>query len=169
MRSRKALPVEIALDRESAVSLRDQLVAELVRTIDSLLLPPGTGAGARGVSGSVGVAGSDLLLARGFREIRPGSGPSVAARPSGWVGSPPPRGSAPAAAPPAAIDLRPGRPFLGGFPLAAWRSAWRHAAHRIHPGPLPDLGLPGLRKELRRYLEASRWRPLAGGRGGQGG
>lgn len=177
MRSRKALPVDIVLDRESTVSLRDQLVAKLVRTIDSLLLPPGTRmpstrtvAETLGVSRSVAVAGYDLLLARGYLEVRASSGTYVAARPTGRVGSPPvPQtspGPAPVASPPVtsppAVDLRPGRPFLDGFPLAAWRSAWRHAAHRAPTGSPPDLGLPGLRRELRRYLETSRWQSLTG-------
>jgi Transcriptional regulators containing a DNA-binding HTH domain and an aminotransferase domain (MocR family) and their eukaryotic orthologs len=182
MRSRKALPVDIELDRESPVSLRDQLVAKLVRTIDSLLLPPGTRmpstrtvAEALGVSRSVAVAGYDLLLARGYLEVRASSGTYIAARPTGRMGSPPvpptspgpapaapPPITSPAVASPPAVDLRPGRPFLDGFPLAAWRSAWRHAAHRAPTGSPPDLGLPGLRKELRRYLETSRWQSLTG-------
>jgi GntR family transcriptional regulator/MocR family aminotransferase len=163
MRSRKALPVSIVLDRDADTSLRDQLVTELTRTIDSLALPVGTRmpssrtlAEALGVSRGVAVAGYELLLARGYLEVRPGSGTYVA-RPV-----PPSAKRTPAPGVPPLVDLRPGRPPAAGFPLAAWRSAWRQAAHRPRTDWLPDLGRPELRRALRHHLETSRWQPLAG-------
>jgi len=169
MRSRQTLPAGIVLDRGAAASLRDQLVTELARTIDSRLLPCGTRmpstrtlAETLGVSRSVAVAAYELLLARGYLEIRPASGTYVA-RPSQVPAAAPTRRlppSAPDAPPP--VDLRPGRVPRDGFPLAAWRAAWRHAGHRPRTDWLPDLGLPGLRRELRRHIETSRWQSLAG-------
>lgn len=159
MRSRRALPVPIELDRAQGRNLRDQLVDQLERAIDTGLLPEGgqlpstrTVAEALGVSRGVALSAYELLLARGRVSGKAGSGTYVKGRDDTQLQAL----VAPATSAPSWLDLRPGRRPPLCFPLASWRSAWRSASHRLPQEATSELGLPSLRHALRRHVEASR-------------
>jgi GntR family transcriptional regulator/MocR family aminotransferase len=55
------------------------------------------------------------------------------------------------------FDLRPGRANRDGFPLAAWRAAWRRATYAVPFAESPPaLGLPALRAAVTEYLRRTR-------------
>ena len=57
---------------------------------------------------------------------------------------------------PDGVDLTPGQPCLEAFPLAAWRTAWRHATAHVPTRPPPASGLPELRQAIAAYLLRTR-------------
>jgi GntR family transcriptional regulator/MocR family aminotransferase len=57
---------------------------------------------------------------------------------------------------PDGVDLTPGQPCLEAFPLAAWRTAWRHATAHVATRPPPAAGLPELRRAIAAYLLRTR-------------
>ena len=128
-----ALPV--TLDRASATPLAVQLAEQLrsaagdgrLRSGDRL---PSTRALATelGVSRTVTAAAYEQLHAEGWIAGRHGSGTYVTTEPPGALrtGTRPVRRDAPADT---ALDLTPGSPWAGGIDTAAWRRAWRAAAH----------------------------------------
>ncbi|NUW42437.1 aminotransferase-like domain-containing protein [Nonomuraea rhodomycinica] len=62
----------------------------------------------------------------------------------------------PGPAPRAPIDLRPGKPWVRDYDVAAWKRAWRRAAD-LPPGDSPDpYGLPRLRELLAGHLRRAR-------------
>ncbi|MFF0769399.1 PLP-dependent aminotransferase family protein [Nonomuraea wenchangensis] len=155
MRTAQRLTVPIQLDRDLPEPLQAQLAAQLGDAIRAGRLAPHarmpstrTLAAALGVSRGVVLAAFEKLLAEGCVEGRHGSGTYV----SGGPEPAPPGGRRPA--PGELVDLRRGRPSEQGFPLAAWRSAWRRAAGRTPPdgGLLPPGGLPELRAAISAYL-----------------
>jgi GntR family transcriptional regulator/MocR family aminotransferase len=131
-----------------------------------------------GVSRTVVTSAYAQLFAEGWIEGRPGSGTFVAEGAPGAAGQPQgagPPGSAagpgnggapgPAGAGPgdsmrqldgAVIDLRPGIPWAAGIDQAAWRRAWRQAAHQVPAGVPLVPGLAALRQALTGYLRRSR-------------
>ncbi|NUW36483.1 PLP-dependent aminotransferase family protein [Nonomuraea sp. SMC257] len=147
-------------------------------------LPSSRGlAGQLGVSRTVITEAYQQLYAEGWLEGRHGSGTFVAdleearpgalpdrvprpvAAPAPAPGSAPPApglgrgrsgGTGPGSAPRAAIDLRPGKPWVRDYDVAAWKRAWRRAAD-LPPGDAPDpYGLPRLRELLAGHLRRTR-------------
>ncbi|OLR91591.1 MocR-like pyridoxine biosynthesis transcription factor PdxR [Actinokineospora bangkokensis] len=127
-----ALPVE--LDRASPTPLAVQLAEQLrafaadgtLRSGDRL---PSTRALAAqlSVSRTVTAAAYEQLHAEGWITGKHGSGTYVTTAPPGSPADRP-RPQRAAAGPPAAVDLRPGAPWVEGLDRAAWRRAWRGAA-----------------------------------------
>jgi GntR family transcriptional regulator/MocR family aminotransferase len=126
-----------------------------------------------GVSRTVVTSAYAQLFAEGWIEGRHGSGTFVA------EGAPGAAGQAQAAAAPGAAagpgttgaagagdsmrqlgegltDLRPGIPWAAGIDQAAWRRAWRQAAHQVPAGVPLVPGLAALRQALTGYLRRSR-------------
>jgi GntR family transcriptional regulator / MocR family aminotransferase len=80
---------------------------------------------------------------------RPGPSPPAAIPPAGRYGP------VALAGPAAAIDLRPGIPWVAGIDLAAWRRAWRTAGLRPPIAPHPA-GLAELRAAVAVHVRRSR-------------
>jgi DNA-binding transcriptional MocR family regulator len=174
MRYRYPLTVPIVLDRTVPVSLAEQIHAQIRAAIQTGALPPGlrlpstrTLAETLRVSRAVVNGAYETLNANAEVYCRPGSGTYVAAPANGPArgndsvrtnGAHPngvrTRGAHPNdPARPPVVDLRPGTPPAGIFPLAAWRAAWRWASQAPPPaGVLPPLGLPRLRRALTHHL-----------------
>ncbi|WP_345713239.1 GntR family transcriptional regulator, partial [Kineococcus glutinatus] len=161
-------------------SLARQIAEPLRRAIGSGALREGERlpsvrevAAEAGVCRGVVLEAYAMLRASGHAESRRGSG-TYARRPPGAPrrahpggpasrgrsGPPTPAGQVRDLAPAGQVhDLAPGRSWAGGVPTAAWRAAWRQAAHRGPDAALPPVcGLPRLRRVLREHLER-----LAGG------
>ncbi|WP_301310742.1 aminotransferase class I/II-fold pyridoxal phosphate-dependent enzyme [Nonomuraea roseoviolacea] len=99
---------------------------------------------ARGTGRSAGTAPTSAL----------GTGRSAAPTSARGKGGPGGTGAGPAAR--AAIDLRPGKPWVRDYDAAAWKRAWRRAAD-LPPGDSPDpYGLPRLRELLAGHLRRAR-------------
>jgi GntR family transcriptional regulator/MocR family aminotransferase len=153
MRSVETLTVPIVLSRTSERPLHEQLVAALRQAIATGVLPAGsrlpstrTLAEVLGVSRGVATCAYDMLSATGAIHGTRGSGTYV----SGKV--------ARACRPVQdrhVIDLRPGQPITEGFPLAAWRSAWRLASH-APPSEPPRGGLAQLRAAVAEHVRKLR-------------
>ncbi|OLF18727.1 MocR-like pyridoxine biosynthesis transcription factor PdxR [Actinophytocola xanthii] len=151
-----ALPV--TLDRTAATPLAVQLAEQLraaagegrLRSGDRL---PSTRAlaGELGVSRTVTAAAYEQLHAEGWIAGRHGSGTYVTTQPPGSPGTAPGparRGGSDETA----VDLTPGSPWAGGIDRAAWRRAWRAAAH-IAPMVRPNrAGLPDYRATVAEHL-----------------
>jgi GntR family transcriptional regulator/MocR family aminotransferase len=162
---RTHIDLPISLSRESAEPLTAQLADWLRRAMMERALAPGERlpstralAGQLAVSRTVVTEAYQQLYAEGWLEGRHGSGTFVAAMDSHV----PPRESAyvpatPAPAPESGwIDLRPGRPWVRDYDVAAWKRAWRKAAD-LPPGASPDPhGLPRLRELLADHLRRGR-------------
>ncbi|GAA3464274.1 PLP-dependent aminotransferase family protein [Saccharothrix longispora] len=159
MRSSESLTVPIELDRTGRRPLQEQLAEQLAAAVDRGLLDHGcrlpstrTLAERLHVSRGVALAAYEILYARGYLEGRHGSGSYVARRPAGL-----PTPCAPPAAGADRVDCTPGQATGEGFPLAAWRAAWRHAS--FQPPPVSDLprgGLPELRRAVAGHLRRTR-------------
>jgi GntR family transcriptional regulator / MocR family aminotransferase len=153
MRSVEQLTVPIELNRTSPTPLHEQLVLALRAAIGSGLLPAGTRlpstrtlAGVLGISRGVAVAAYERLFAVGAIEGSSGSGTYVRERETR-------RAAGGGRAERVMVDLRPGQVCAEGFPLVAWRSAWRHASYDPPPaGPVPGDGLPALRAALAEHV-----------------
>jgi GntR family transcriptional regulator / MocR family aminotransferase len=151
-----ALPV--TLDRESVTPLAVQLAEQLraaagdgrLRSGDRL---PSTRAlaGELGVSRTVTAAAYEQLHAEGWIAGRHGSGTYVTTAPPGSLPTSPIR-TRHAAMSDTIVDLTPGSPWAGGIEQAAWRRAWRAAAH-VPPMVRPSrAGLPEYRAAVAEHL-----------------
>lgn len=152
MRYRETLTVPILLERGGRAPLHDQIADQLAAAVRAGRLSPGTRmpstrtlAGLLGVSRGVAATGYDILAARGVTEGRGGSGTYVLSH----------------ATPPARRTPRelPARAEAegAGFPLAAWRAAWRQASCQVpSPAGPPPLGDPRLRAALAEHLRRTR-------------
>jgi GntR family transcriptional regulator / MocR family aminotransferase len=151
-----ALPV--TLDRAAATPLAVQLAEQLraaagegrLRSGDRL---PSTRAlaGELGVSRTVTAAAYEQLHAEGWIAGRHGSGTYVTTEPPGSprTATGPTRRSE---SDETAVDLTPGSPWAGGIDRAAWRRAWRAAAH-VAPMVRPNRsGLPAYRATVAEHL-----------------
>jgi GntR family transcriptional regulator/MocR family aminotransferase len=152
------------LDRDSVTPLAVQLAEQLraaagdgrLRSGDRL---PSTRAlaGELGVSRTVTAAAYEQLHAEGWIAGRHGSGTYVTTAPPGTMPA------APAKARPdteldTAVDLTPGSPWAEGIEQAAWRRAWRAAAH-VPPLVRPSrAGLPEYRAAVGEHLLRHRGR-----------
>jgi GntR family transcriptional regulator/MocR family aminotransferase len=148
------LPLSVQLGGQLREAMNDGRVKAGERLPSSRAL-----ASALGVSRTVVTAAYEQLYAEGWLEGRHGSGTYVAGiAPSGHLpGVRGERGGVERVpAPAAAIDLRPGVPWVGALDTPAWRRAWRLSA-TVPPAARPDPhGLPGLRAALVDYLRRSR-------------
>ncbi|QFZ20307.1 aminotransferase-like domain-containing protein [Saccharothrix syringae] len=159
MRIPEGLTIPIELDRTTRRPLQDQLAEQLAGAVDRGLLAGGcrlpstrTLAERLHVSRGVALAAYEILYARGYLEGRRGSGSYVAARRSA-----PPDQCRPPAPAGEHVDCTPGQATGEGFPLAAWRAAWRHASFQPPPvRELPRGGLPELRRAVAGHLRRTR-------------
>jgi GntR family transcriptional regulator/MocR family aminotransferase len=101
-----------------------------------------------GVARGTAKAAYDQLVAEGYLDARQGSGTVVAERPAAAPAAPADPHRQPAEA---RYDLRPGRPDVGSFPVAAWLRATRRALTAA-PAAAFDYGDPCGRTELRTAL-----------------
>lgn len=151
-----ALPV--TLDRESVTPLAVQLAEQLraaagdgrLRSGDRL---PSTRAlaGELGVSRTVTAAAYEQLHAEGWIAGRHGSGTYVTTAPPGSLPATPTTARRDTELD-TAVDLTPGSPWAEGIEQAAWRRAWRAAAH-VPPMVRPSrAGLPEYRATVAEHL-----------------
>ncbi|MFG1707868.1 PLP-dependent aminotransferase family protein [Nonomuraea sp. M3C6] len=151
----------IHLERDLPQPLQEQLAVQLRRAIVRGQLTARTRmpstrtlAGVLGISRGVALAAYETLLADGYITGRHGSGTYVSGQAPETAPRPP---APPSISGEALIDLRSDRPSAQGFPLAAWRSAWRRASHHAPPADVPPAtGLPELRSAIAAYLRESR-------------
>ncbi|MFL6056295.1 MAG: PLP-dependent aminotransferase family protein [Actinoallomurus sp.] len=164
--SRDQIDLPLAVERDAGTPLSVQLGGQLRAAMNEGRLKAGERlpssralASALGVSRTVVTEAYEQLYAEGWIEGRHGSGTYVADIAPSNAGVLRPVGSPsedPARASGAAIDLRPGMPWVHGLDTPAWRRAWRLAA-TVTPAGRPDpRGLPGLRAVLVDYLRRSR-------------
>ncbi|SDO57982.1 GntR family transcriptional regulator / MocR family aminotransferase [Lentzea jiangxiensis] len=162
MRDPESLTIPISLDRRARRPLQEQLAEQLATAVDRGQLAHGrrlpstrTLAERLDVSRGVALAAYEVLYSRGYLESRRGSGTYVAGRPAD-------RPAAVRALPATAsrcelIDCTPGQATRDGFPLAAWRAAWRHASFQPPlTCDLPRGGLPELRQAVTEHLRRTR-------------
>lgn len=171
MHDPQRLSVPIRLERSPSAPLQDQLVDQLRSAIDTGRLAPGTRmpstrtmSSVLRVSRGVVVAAYEVLFAHGYVTGRTGSGTYVSAssrreertgHPAPTLPDPAPRRPPPL--PATAVRMLPDLPSPEGFPLAAWRAAWRDAGHRQPPADEPPpAGLPELRHAIAAHLRDSR-------------
>jgi GntR family transcriptional regulator/MocR family aminotransferase len=162
MRDPESLTVPIGLDRGARRPLQDQLADQLAEAVDRGQLARGhrlpstrTLSQRLDVSRGVALAAYEILYARGYLEGRRGSGTYVAGRTADRpvavraLPKPVPRTDL--------VDCTPGRATRDGFPLAAWRAAWRHASFQPPLAcELPVGGLPELRQSVVEHLRRTR-------------
>ena len=161
MRDPQRLNVPIQLDRGPSAPLQEQLVEQLRGAIDAGRLAPGTRmpstrtmSALLKVSRGVVVAAYEVLFSHGYVTGKAGSGTyvSAASRRAERAGRQPATAAAPTA-----VRLEPDLPSQEGFPIAAWRAAWRDAGHRHPPAEeTPPGGLPALRAAVAAHLRDSR-------------
>jgi GntR family transcriptional regulator/MocR family aminotransferase len=158
MRTADPLTVHISLRRDHAEPLPEQLVAQLARAIRAGQLVPATRlpssrdlARLLGVSRGVVISAYELLLARGFAESRPGSGTYVR-----QVSATTPRRQHQTPAAPIRRSWERPSPPAHGFPLAAWRAAWREASYQPPPGESSPAGSTTLRSAIAAHLHRTR-------------
>ncbi|GAB3964889.1 hypothetical protein GCM10029978_026390 [Actinoallomurus acanthiterrae] len=164
--SRDQFDLPLTVDRGAGTPLSVQLGGQLRAAMNDGRLKAGERlpssralASALGVSRTVVTEAYEQLYAEGWIEGRHGSGTYVADIAPPRAGSlralrPVPEDRSQGAG--AAIDLRPGMPWVDGLDTPAWRRAWRLAA-TVPPAGRPDpRGLPGLRAALVDYLRRSR-------------
>lgn len=146
------LPLSVQLGRQLREAMNDGRVRAGERLPSSRAL-----ASALGVSRTVVTAAYEQLYAEGWLEGRHGSGTYVAdIAPGTAATAATARDTGERPAESAAIDLRPGIPWVGALDTPAWRRAWRLSAS-VPPVARPDpRGLPGLRAALVDYLRRSR-------------
>jgi GntR family transcriptional regulator / MocR family aminotransferase len=181
---RETVELPMAASRDSAVPLAAQIAAQLRTAMTEGRLKGGERLPAsRALAAELGVSRTVVngayaqLFAEGWIEGRHGSGTYVAdgapadhatatplatAKPGPT--EPGPGGAVPLsgrygpvalAGPAAAIDLRPGIPWVAGIDLAAWRRAWRTAGLRPPIAPHPA-GLAELRAAVAVHVRRSR-------------
>ena len=152
-----------APDRDSRVSLTEQLVAAYTRAVETGALAPGDLlpasrklAEALGVSRSVVVVAYERLAGDGIVDSVQGSGTRVSPRAAlaAAAGS----GSSAGAAPrPGPIDLRSGLPFVGAEPPRAWPAALARAARAPwRSQAIEQAGHPALKAQLARHARMHR-------------
>lgn len=153
------------LDRARREPLAQQLARGLREAVESGRLAPGARlpssrrlAAGLGVSRGVASDAVELLVAEGFAEARAGAGTFVAhrwPRPGPgrledaapvWLRGVEPPALVDVADPSVAFDLTANRPATDGFPIDAWRAAWRRALRRP---PADDYAAPEGDRELR--------------------
>jgi GntR family transcriptional regulator / MocR family aminotransferase len=148
----------VTLDRESVTPLAVQLAEQLraaagdgrLRSGDRL---PSTRAlaGELGVSRTVTAAAYEQLHAEGWIAGRHGSGTYVTTAPPGTLPAAPVKARTETELD-TAVDLTPGSPWAEGIEQAAWRRAWRAAAH-VPPMVRPSrAGLPEYRAAVAEHL-----------------
>src|SRR5437763_6456602 len=122
--------VDLHLETHSAAGRRSGLERALRDAIRSGRLAPGARlpssrvlAADLGISRGTVSAAFDQLVAEGFLTARQGSGTTVSELPQRPPAATGPRPAAPAPR----HDLRPGRPDVSLFPVAAWLRAYRRA------------------------------------------
>ncbi len=166
MRYREVLTFPIALRRDAAQPLREQIAEQIAAAVDGGTAQRGarvpstrTLAGLLGVSRGVVDEAYDLLHSRGYVVTRAGSGTYIAsgaapARPLGAGSARPPE---PAAGTAWVADFTPGQLCGEAFPIRAWRAAWRHASHHV-PEPVspPPMGMAVLRRAIAEHLAQTR-------------
>lgn len=156
------IPLEV---QPSSSTLPTQLTAQIRKLIGSQVLAPGDPvpssralAAHLGISRGSVIAAYDQLLSEGYLSAKPGQATIV--NPQLGQVHPPALASAPHHAPPAPrtdlLDLRPGRPWVGEWPDAAWKAAWRRASSRPVDSDSPALGLEGLRQAWADHLRRMR-------------
>src|SRR5580658_3135332 len=181
---RETVELPMAASRDSAVPLAAQIAAQLRTAMTEGRLKGGERLPAsRALAAELGVSRTVVngayaqLFAEGWIEGRHGSGtyvadgapadhatatPLVTAKPGPT--EPGPGGAVPLsgryspvapAGPAAAIDLRPGIPWIAGIDLAVWRRAWRAAGLRPPIAPHPA-GLAELRAAVAVHVRRSR-------------
>ncbi|NRQ32398.1 PLP-dependent aminotransferase family protein [Nonomuraea sp. NN258] len=160
MRSSQRLSIPIHLERHLPDPLQDQLAGQIRAAIDAGRLAAGTRmpstrtlAAILRVSRGVAVTAYQTLYGENYITGRRGSGTYVTAVAQREERAVP----APAAVAEEPIGMQPDRPSPHGFPLTAWRAAWRRAGH--HPPPveeLPPAGLPELRRAIAVHLRDTR-------------
>lgn len=143
LRFPEPLRVAVIIDRDASEPLHTQITRQIKHAIDTGALHPGhrlpstrTLAEALSVSRSVVLAAFEELHAVGCLRTQPGSGTFVN-RATGVTKVPPPRATERPAVPAlqqsvgeaGTVDLTPGLPGNDGFPIAAWRAAWRRTTH----------------------------------------
>lgn len=162
MRDPESLTIPIGLDRRAHRPLHEQLAEQLAAAVDRGQLARGrrlpstrTLSERLDVSRGVALAAYEILYSRGYLESRRGSGTYVACR---TADRPAVVRALPAAAPRCdLIDCTPGQATRDGFPLAAWRAAWRHASFQPPLAcDLPIGGLPELRQSVTEHLRRTR-------------
>ncbi|MFI9811828.1 aminotransferase-like domain-containing protein [Saccharothrix variisporea] len=161
MRDPESLTIPICLDRRADRPLQDQLAEQLAAAVDHGQLALGrrlpstrTLAERLDVSRGVALAAYEILYARGYLDSRRGSGTYVADR---AAHRPTAVRALPAPEPGDLVDTTPGQATREGFPLAAWRAAWRHASFRPPlPCDLPLGGVPELRQAVAEHLRRTR-------------
>lgn len=162
MRDPECLTIPIGLDRGARCPLQEQLAEQLAAAVDRGQLARGrrlpstrTLSERLDVSRGVALAAYEILYSRGYLESRRGSGTYVVGR---TADRPAPVRALPAAPPRCdLIDCTPGQATRDGFPLAAWRAAWRHASFQPPPAcDLPVGGLPELRRSVTEHLRRTR-------------
>jgi GntR family transcriptional regulator / MocR family aminotransferase len=146
------LPLSVQLGRQLRAAMNEGRVRAGERLPSSRAL-----ASALGVSRTVVTAAYEQLYAEGWLEGRQGSGTYVAdiapgTAPAGATA----RGGRERPDESAAIDLRPGIPWVGALDTPAWRRAWRLSASASPVAWSDPRGLPGLRAALVDYLRRSR-------------
>ncbi|GIH01949.1 GntR family transcriptional regulator [Rhizocola hellebori] len=160
MRYREILTFPIALRREAAQPLHEQIADQIAAAVETGTARRGaripstrTLADLLGVSRGVVDEAYDILHSRGYLTVRPGSGTfvrpeePVASRPRGavsgtrrWI-----------------FDFRPGQLCGEAFPIRAWRAAWRHASYEVPAAADPPaLGMPELRRAIADHLAQTR-------------
>src|SRR5580658_3253627 len=181
---RETVELPMAASRDSAVPLAAQIAVQLRTAMTEGRLKGGERLPAsRALAAELGVSRTVVngayaqLFAEGWIEGRHGSGTYVAdgapadhatatplATTKPGPTEPGPGGAVPLsgrygpvalAGPAAAIDLRPGSPWVAGIDLAAWRRAWRTAGLRPPIAPHPA-GLAELRAAVAVHVRRSR-------------
>ena len=142
MRYREILTFPIALRREAAQPLHEQIADQIAAAVETGTARRGaripstrTLADLLGVSRGVVDEAYDILHSRGYLVVRPGSGTFV--RPDDPAPSRP-RGAVPGTRQ-WEFDFRPGQLCGEAFPIRAWRAAWRHASYQM-PAPVDPPG-----------------------------
>jgi GntR family transcriptional regulator / MocR family aminotransferase len=156
--------IPIHLDSAAGRPLHAQLADALREAVVVGLLAPGERlpssrelARASGVSRTVATDAFQQLYTEGWLEGRHGSGTYVAASaPEPPPESPPPLIGEEDHANAGAVDLRPGRPWVGDIDPSAWRRAWRHAGTRPPRDAADPYGRPELRRALVDHLRRAR-------------
>jgi GntR family transcriptional regulator/MocR family aminotransferase len=162
MRFREELSFALDLCKSSTEPLYQQLARQIEDAVTSGILPAGARVPATrtlsqilNVSRTVTNAAYLDLFGKGILVSHSGSGTYVA----GNQTPTPPRPHKAAA--PSDVELSAHTyAAQGGFPVDAWRAAWRQASHSgPDTAPPPAAGLPELREAIARYLRWSRGLP----------
>jgi GntR family transcriptional regulator / MocR family aminotransferase len=154
--------VDLHLDLDNAAGRRQGLERALREAIRDGRLAPGSRVPAsRALAAEIGLARNtvaaayDQLIAEGYLQARTGAGTFVIGMPTRGM-TPPPAAPTP---PKIRYDLRPGKPDVTTFPVAAWLRAARHALNEA-PASAFDYSEPrgtvALRTRIADYLGRAR-------------